>query len=151
MSNAVREHSLAIVTGAARRVGRATAIALAQRGFNLAITRRESAADLAETAELAVASARAAGHTITVRQDALDMADHAAVQAYAQSVGGGSYGAVDVLVHNASQYRAGALGAITATDAMADYAVNAVAPLLLTQGLRGALEKSSLDGGALVV
>lgn len=138
---------LAVVTGAARRIGRATALALAERGFDLALTRNSSADELARTASDAVAAGKAAGHTIRVRQDALDLRDAAAVVRYAQTFDG----AVDVLVHNASRYRAADVGAITADEALHDYAVNALAPLLLTQGLRGALERSSLPGGALVV
>lgn len=147
VSNPSRASSLAVVTGAARRIGRATAIALGRRGFNLALACRANSKDLAETARLAEQAAREAGHDISVRQDAFDLADSAAVDRYAQSF----HGAVDVLVHNASRYESAAVGQITAASALADFSVNAIAPLLLTQGMRGALERSQLPGGALVV
>jgi pteridine reductase len=137
----------AMVTGAARRVGRATAIALAERGFNLALTRRESADDLNATAQDAVRAAKAVGHDIQVHQVHLDLADSMAVQQFAESW----HHPVDVLVLNASRYQRSALGSIDSEALHLDYQVNAVAPLLLVQGLRVRLEKSSLGGGASVV
>lgn len=137
----------AVVTGAARRIGRATALALAARGFDLALTRHTSGSELDATAEEARRLAQAAGHAIRVRRDQLDLEDLAAVERYA-----GSFSApVDVLVHNASRYHAGEIGGITAEAAQADFTVNALAPLLLTQGLRGALASSDLPGGGVVV
>lgn len=138
---------LAVVTGASRRVGRATAIALAERGFHLALTCKTRAEDLAQTAAMAVEAAAHAGHTIQVRQDQLDMADSAAVERYTRTM----QGAVDVVVLNASRYVPGELGSVTGEEMHADYQVNAVAPLLLVQGLRGGLERSALDGGGAVV
>jgi pteridine reductase len=137
----------AIVTGAARRIGRATALALAARGFDLALTRHARGAELAATADEARRVARQAGRAITVREDALDLEDAEAVVRYAATFDR----PVDVLVHNASRYHACEWGRITAEAARADFAVNALAPLLLTQGLRGALAGSGLPGGGLVV
>ncbi len=136
-----------MITGAARRVGRAAAIALAERGFNLALTRWQSAEELNLTAQDAVRAAKAAGHDIQVHQTNLDLADSAAVQQFAESW----RHPLDVLVLNASRYQAGALGSISSEALHLDYQVNAVAPLLLVQGLRARLEQSSLGGGASVV
>lgn len=137
----------ALVTGASRRVGRATALALAARGFNLVLTRHTSAAELDQTEALAKQAAAAAGKTITVHKAAVDLANLAQVEQFAASV----TAPLDVLVLNASRYHAAPVGAITAHDALADATVNAVAPLLLTQGLLPALRQSTLEGGALVV
>lgn len=138
---------LAVITGAARRVGRATAVALAARGFNLALTRHTRGGALEETAALAKAAAAKAGHSIRVDQSELDLENVAAIDAYARSF----TNPVDVLVLNASRYKACAVGSITAQELLADYQVNAAGPLLLVQALRDRLAKSALPGGGSVV
>jgi len=138
---------LALVTGAAKRVGRACAIALAERGCNLALTRNSSAAELQKAADECIAAARASGHAIQVRQDALDLMDAAAIDKYARSFNE----PVDVLVHNASSYHSGEVGTVSSADLHRDFQVNAGAPFLLTQALRANLERSSLPDGASVV
>lgn len=138
---------VAIVTGAARRVGRATAVELAARGFDLLLTRHRSAGELERTAEEVRRAGHARGHATRVETAELDLGDPRAVERFARAV----RAPVDVLVHNASRYEAGPIGSIRAEDAMADYTVNALAPLLLTQGMADALRASSLEGGGLVV
>jgi pteridine reductase len=84
-----------LVTGGARRLGRAIALGLAERGAQVAFTYHRSAGDARATAA-ALAAAGAGGHAI-----AADLADgHAArraVQEAAVALGG-----LDVLVHAAS-------------------------------------------------
>lgn len=140
---------LAIVTGAARRVGRACAIELARAGFDLAITYRSRREEAETMARDAVAAAVAGGlRAPTVRVDALELADAAAVEAYAARFGAGP---VDALVLNASHYEPTPLGGIRAETALHDYRVNALAPLLLAQGLRRALAASQQEGGGAIV
>ena len=57
------EQKVALVTGSALNIGRATALALARDGYRLMVTARSSAADCARTAEMiAEAGGTAAVH-----------------------------------------------------------------------------------------
>ncbi len=84
-----------LVTGGARRLGRAIALGLAERGAQVAFTYHRSAADAASTAA-ALAAAGAGGHAI-----AADLSDgneaRRAVEEASAALGG-----LDVLVHAAS-------------------------------------------------
>ncbi len=119
------------MTGGARRVGRATSLELARRGCDLALTYRESEEEARSLAR------EAAALGAKVRVDRLDLADTEAVENYgamlaADAGGDGEGGGVDILVHNASIYRATPLETITPEDALEMYRVNALSPLLLT-------------------
>jgi hypothetical protein len=81
---------VAIITGAARGIGRATAIELAGRGYRLVLTAR-TAEDLAETARLAGGAAKTVAADITHPAD-VDRVVAAAIE---------SFGQVDLLVNNA--------------------------------------------------
>ncbi|MEC9374604.1 MAG: SDR family oxidoreductase [Planctomycetota bacterium] len=138
------DHPLAIVTGGARRVGRAVCIALAQRGCDIEVTYRTSD----DEAKSLVSEIERLGRRCTTSR--LDLNDLAAVQAYAERIGS-QRGRVDVLVHNASVYESTPIGKITADAAERHLRVNAAAPLLLTQGLADSLRRSTLPGGGAVV
>jgi pteridine reductase len=84
-----------LVTGGARRLGRAIALGLAERGAQVAFTYHRSAAEAAETAA-ALAAAGAGGHAIAADLCDGALARHAVEQA-AVALGG-----LDVLVHAAS-------------------------------------------------
>ena len=84
-----------LVTGGARRVGRALALGLAERGAQVAFTYHHSADGARETTA-ALAAAGAGGHAI-----AADLADgHAAISAVEAAAA--MLGGLDVLVHAAS-------------------------------------------------
>lgn len=141
---------LAVVTGAARRVGRAIAIELASHGFDLLITYRSSQADAETTLRLCREAATAAGHrSFRTEIAALDLARPEALEAFAGPLAQRSH--VDALIHNASSYSRSPFGAIIAQQALDDYRVNALAPLLLTQALADPLRRSILPGGGAVV
>jgi len=138
------QRPIALVTGAARRVGRATSVALARAGCDLIVTYRtseEEARSLLEELELLGAGATA---------ERLDLSDLDQTASFADRLADRSP-ALDALVHNASLYTPSPLGQITADDALRHYRINALAPLLLTQGLAPALERSERPGGAGVV
>jgi len=78
---------VAIITGAGRGIGRATAIALAGRGYDLALISR-TAAELQETARLA-----GAGRVVPC-----DVTDAEAVQAAVENTVG-NFGGLDAIVH----------------------------------------------------
>lgn len=138
----------ALVTGASRRVGRATAIELARAGLDLAITYRADEAGCRETAALAAAAAREAGFAIAPEVLPLDLCDGASVDRVAAAL---APRALDCIVHNASTYSPTAMGAMAAADFESMYRAEVVSPALLTQALRGALAQSRLPAGGAVV
>jgi pteridine reductase len=134
----------ALVTGGARRVGRAIALAFARAGCDLVVTYRTSAEEAGDLAE-------AAGeHGAGVRLEQLDLDDLGATAALGQRLAA-DLPRLDALVHNASVYAPTPLGEVTPEVALRHYRVNALAPLLLTRELAGRLAESPLPGGGSVV
>src|SRR5271167_3600631 len=86
-----------LITGAARRLGRATALAMAEAGADVAITFRNSASDAQHTViDLASFGVRA----VAIRCDVTDQKSvRAAVKETARELGG-----LDILVNNAANY-----------------------------------------------
>jgi len=136
---------VALVTGGARRVGAATALALAKARCALIITYRTSADEARETA----ARCRAAGAP-EVTLEELELSDLAAVEAFGARVAT-ERAALDILVHNASVYKPSPLVSVTGDELLASYRVNAAAPLLLTRRLAPLLARSTRPGGGSVV
>ena len=83
-----------VITGASAGVGRATALAFARRGWNIALIAREAEGLEDARREVAMAGAR---RVITLP---LDVADAAAVEEAAERVAR-SFGGIDVWVNNA--------------------------------------------------
>jgi pteridine reductase len=144
LSGGMEERPLACVTGGARRVGRAIALELARRGCDLVVTFRDSGD---EAASLVTEAGSLGAH---VRLDRVDLADVEAVEDYGAMLASEERG-VDVLVHNASIYRATPLDTLSSDDALEMYRVNALAPLMLTQRLAETLGRSEMNGGGAVV
>jgi pteridine reductase len=100
---------VAVVTGAARRIGRAVAVALARAGCNVVINYRTSATDAEATAR----DARAAGvDAITVQADVARSDD---VKRLLQTTVG-ELGRIDILVANAGAFRRTPLATLTEAD-----------------------------------
>lgn len=139
-----RGRPCALVTGGARRVGRAICLALARAGCDVAYTFRTSDA----ASESLLGELRGMGREAWAW--GVDLNDVAAVEAFGERAVR-ELPRLDVLVHNASVYEATELAEIDAEVALRHYRVNALAPLLLTRALADNLKASTLEGGGAVV
>jgi len=123
---------VALVTGAARRIGRVIALELAHAGFDLALhhrgTRPESFAEAAATAqELRDAGAR-------VEQFAADFADPAATAALLPAIAQ-AFGRVDAVVNSASRFEYDSPATFDAALLESLTRSNIAAPVVLAQAL----------------
>ncbi len=116
----------ALVTGAAKRIGKAIALALAEAGAEVAITYRYSGDEAASTVrELAALGVRASGHPCDLDQPAeIQRAVGLAVAAH---------GRLDLLVNNAGAFASVRLEEITAAEWDAIFAANTRGPFLMAQ------------------
>jgi NAD(P)-dependent dehydrogenase (short-subunit alcohol dehydrogenase family) len=116
----------ALVTGAARRLGRASAMALAQAGADVAITFRESSVEAQQT----VVDLSGLG----VRAFALhcDVTDEASIRGMMKEAGR-ELGRIDVLVNNAGNYETVEFEKLTARQWDAIFASNTRGPFLVAR------------------
>lgn len=116
----------ALVTGAARRLGRAAALALAEAGADVAITFKNSAREAGET----VVDLSGFG----VRAFALrcDLTDEASVRAMMKDAGR-ELGRIDILVNNAANYEAVEFEKLTVRQWDAIFASNTRGPFLVSR------------------
>lgn len=122
----------ALVTGAARRLGREIALALARAGWDVAVHYGRSADDALATAEAIRALGRRA---VAVHADLADEAGVAAMFDEAR----GALGALGCLVNNASRFEYDAPGAFTYATLDALVRPNLAAPLALARRLHDSL------------
>ncbi len=138
-----------LVTGAAARVGLATAIEFAARGHDVVLAVRIDDARARSAADAVLASAVGKGHAgarIEVR--AADLNDPGAVEGLGASFKGES---LDAVVHCAAKYDARPVGELESDYVLSHFRVNALAPLMLTQALAPQLAASTLVSGGAVV
>lgn len=129
------QRPMAMVTGGARRVGRAIALELARAGCDVLITYNASEGEARDAcAEIERLGARA-------RAEALDLNDLDRVERLAERLGR-ELPRLDVLVHNASIYFPTPLASLSARSAEDFMRVNAIAPLVLSRGLAARLGES---------
>jgi 3-oxoacyl-[acyl-carrier protein] reductase/pteridine reductase len=116
----------ALITGAARRLGRASALALARAGADVAITFRNSAREAQET----VVDLSGFG----VRAFALrcDVTDEASVRAMMKEAGR-ELGRIDILVNNAANYETAEFEKLTVRQWDAMFASNTRGPFLVSR------------------
>ena len=127
---------VALVTGSALNIGRATALALVRDGYRIMVTARSSAADCERTAEMVIeAGGEAAVHLA-------DISDAKQARGLVEAAVG-RFGRLDVLVNNASIRRQTKFSDLTveewreilgATLDGAFYWVHAAAPHILAAG-----------------
>lgn len=116
----------ALVTGAAKRIGRAIALALAEEGANVAITYRDSAALAASTVrEIETLGVRAMAIRADLRQP--DSVRGAVSKAAAE------LGAIDILVNNAGRFETALLDSLTVEQWDAMFETNTRGPFLAAQ------------------
>ena len=117
---------IALVTGGAKRLGRASALALAEAGADVAITFRKSGADAAKTVK---ALQKAGVRALAIRCDVTDPKSvTAAVEVVVKKLGG-----LDILINNAGNYETVAFEDITVQQWDAIFASNVRGPFLVSQ------------------
>ena len=116
----------ALVTGAAKRIGRSIALALAEEGADVVITYRESANQAQQTVkELEAFGGRAAAFCADLRQPESIRAAVANAAA--------AFGSLDVLVNNAGRFETAALEKISVEQWDAMFETNTRGPFLAAQ------------------
>lgn len=143
------DRPIALVTGGAKRVGRAIALTLARAGCDVMITYNRSRMEAEETAG-EIRGLRVGGIVPKVELVELDLSDLSAVERVGEGLAA-SQSRLDILVHNASVYGARALGQVDAEHLLEMYRVNAGAPLILSKHLSPLLVRSALPGGGAIV
>ncbi|ODU10482.1 MAG: short chain dehydrogenase [Rubrivivax sp. SCN 71-131] len=125
---------VALVTGAARRLGRAIALEIAAHGFDLALHYRHAAVEAEELA----ARLRALGAQAWLLQ--ADLADEAATNALvpqAQAVAG----RIDAVVNNASRFEHDTVESFGHAAMERHWRANTAAPILLARALHAAVSR----------
>ncbi len=125
---------VALVTGGARRLGRASALALAEAGADVAITFLKSAGDAVKT----VSAVKNAGvRAIAVYCDVTDPKNvTAAVKEVGKNLGG-----IDILINNAGNYETVEFEDLTLRQWDAIFATNVRGPFLVSQAALKYLRK----------
>jgi 3-oxoacyl-[acyl-carrier protein] reductase/pteridine reductase len=116
----------ALVTGAARRLGRASALRLARAGADVAITFRHSSREARETV------VDLSKHGVRAFALHCDVTEEASVRAMMKDVGR-ELGRIDILVNNAANYETAEFEKLTARQWDAIFASNTRGPFLVSR------------------
>ena len=116
----------ALITGAARRLGRASALALAEAGADVAITFRNSAREARETV------VDLCGFGVRAFALRCDVTDEASVRGMMKEAGR-ELGRIDILVNNAANYETAEFEKLTVRQWDAIFASNTRAPFLVSR------------------
>ena len=120
------EGKTALVTGAAKRLGRATALALAEAGADVAITFRESAREAREVV------VDLSGYGVRAFALRCDVTDESSVRATLKDAGR-ELGRIDILVNNAANYETAEFEKLTVKQWDAIFASNTRGPFLVSR------------------
>lgn len=131
---------VALVTGGARRVGRAIALALADRGSDVVVHYHSGATEAEETA----AEIRARGVRAVLVQG--DLSDIGAAQTLPERANA-AFGQLDILVNSAAMMQRTPIGDVTPDDWERMFALNLRAPFFVSQA---AVPLLRARGGAIV-
>lgn len=124
----------ALVTGAAKRLGREIALTLARAGWQVAIHYRSSAQDAAAT----LADCRHIAPGLRFESFAADLADEKQARGLVEQVAS-SFGGVDAVVNSASVFEHDDFQSFGAASLHKHLQANTVAPILLAQALHAHL------------
>ena len=125
----------ALVTGGAVRIGRAISLALAQRGYGVAV---HCNASRNEADALAAEIQAKGGRAMVVQGDLRDLSACQALLPLAQQ----ALGPIDILVNNASLFEYDSLQSATAESWAMHMDANLRAPFFLSQGFAAALPEN---------
>ncbi len=126
------EHRVALVTGGARRLGRAISLKLARAGYAVAIHCNESVREAEELASLIIAEG---GRTAIV---SADLADPVSVESILPAASA-QLGAVNLLVNNASTFIKDSVTSLDVPTWNRQFSVNVRAPSVLAGAMAHAL------------
>ncbi len=127
-----------LVTGAARRIGRAIALELARGGFDIALHHRSTDDDVRQLqAELREAGANSQAF-------AADLANEAQAEALVPAAAQ-AFGRLDALVNNASLFTEDTLDALSYASIDRHWRVNTAAPIVLARALHRLHRQESAD------
>jgi 3-oxoacyl-[acyl-carrier protein] reductase/pteridine reductase len=115
-----------LITGAARRLGRASALALAQAGADVAITFRNSAREAQQTV------VDLSSHGVRAFALQCDITDEASVKAMMKDAGR-ELGRIDILINNAANYDTADFERLTLRQWDAIFASNTRGPFLVSR------------------
>lgn len=124
-----------LVTGAAKRLGRAIALAAAENGANIAITYRSSAREAGRTV------VDAASFGVRAYAFECDVTDETSIRAMMKAAIA-AFGRLDVLINNAANYETVRFDKLTARQWDAIFASNVRGPFLVSQVALPYLRKS---------
>ena len=127
----------ALVTGGARRVGRAISVALAGAGADVIINYRNSEAEAKQLVEELAAAGRSA------RAVRADVSKPAAIRELLDDIGSKN-GKLDILVNNASLFESAPFAQISEHDWRRVLDVNLTGPFLVAQAALPLLEKGAV-------
>jgi len=127
----------ALVTGAARRIGRAISLALAREGANVALHYSSS---VREVTELAVEIEGLGARAIVLRADLSDPAELVGLVERARE----ALGKIEILVNNASIFPSDTLETVELEGLERNLEINAWAPLVLTRSFAAQTERGHI-------
>ena len=128
----------ALVTGAAKRIGRSIALGLAQGGYHVALHCNHSRAE----AEGVAAQIAAMGRRTCIVVGDLTAGDK--VSAIVEQARAG-IGTLDLLVNSASMFESDSIGSLQAQIWNRQFAVNAQAPIFLAQAFAAQVDPHAYD------
>lgn len=135
---------VALVTGSARRVGKAIALELAQRGVHILMHYHTSSEDAVRDTLLEIKSRGVRAFAVPA-----DLSDPAHVKTIFQALDE-HFGRLDILVNSASIFNKNALMETSLADWQQSLAVNLTAPFLCTQYAVRVMRQNEPPGGAII-
>lgn len=135
---------VALVTGAAKRIGREIALALAQRGWDIVVHYGQSASEATQLVQEIEASGRRA---LALQADLGDVAQVKKMVPQAHAY----FGRLDCVVNNASLFEADDIRDFSQSCLDKHMHANLMAPLMLAQDLYAHLPEDAAEGMAVVI